>query len=170
MALTLLLQWFTSLFELISGLQLLAHEKITKLIAFYKEWTTSHETKTELFALNAKWHVWRKAGTAHCLANNIPTVKHGGGIIMMLGCFLAKGTGRLFRIRERWMQQRTGQWVSVRTSKASSACFVKSKHWHKLKCTKVKWSVSFYFKQHHHETPHLFISILYITATVGYCC
>ena len=30
----------------------------------------------ELFGLNAKGHVWRKHGT-------IPTVKHGGGSIMM---------------------------------------------------------------------------------------
>lgn len=86
---------------------------------------------------------------------------------MMLGCFLAKGTGRLFRIRERWMRQCTGQWVSVRTSKASTACFVKSKNWHKLKCTKVKWSVSFYFRQHNHETAHFFTSILDIYCHSG---
>jgi hypothetical protein len=50
----------------------------------------SDETKIELFGLNAKCHVWRKPGT-------IPTVKHGGGI-MLWGCFSAAGTGRLVRI------------------------------------------------------------------------
>ncbi|CDQ57087.1 unnamed protein product [Oncorhynchus mykiss] len=40
----------------------------------------SDETKTELFGLIAKRHVWRKPGT-------IPTVKHGGGSIMLWGCF-----------------------------------------------------------------------------------
>jgi hypothetical protein len=35
--------------------------------------------------------VWRKPGT-------IPTVKHGGGSIMLSRCFSAAGTGRLVRI------------------------------------------------------------------------
>ena len=49
------------------------------------------ETKMELFGLNAKHHVWSKPGT-------IPTVKHGGGSIMLWGCLSAAGTGRLVRI------------------------------------------------------------------------
>ena len=51
----------------------------------------SDETKIEFFGLNAKRHIWRKPGT-------IPTVKHGGGSILLLGCFSAAGTGRLVRI------------------------------------------------------------------------
>ena len=51
----------------------------------------SDKTKIELFGLNAKRHVWRKPGT-------IPTVKNGGGSIMLWGCFSAAGTGRLVRI------------------------------------------------------------------------
>ena len=51
----------------------------------------SDETKIELFGLNAKRNIWRKPGT-------IPTVKHGGGSIMLWGCFSAAGTGRLVRI------------------------------------------------------------------------
>ena len=46
----------------------------------------SDENKIELFGLNAKRHVWRKLGT-------IPTVKHGGGGIMLWVCFSVAGTG-----------------------------------------------------------------------------
>ena len=49
------------------------------------------ETKIKLFGLNEKCHVWRKPGI-------IPTVKHGGGSIMLWGGFSAAGTGRLVRI------------------------------------------------------------------------
>uniref|UniRef100_A0A9J8A0P2 Uncharacterized protein n=1 Tax=Cyprinus carpio carpio TaxID=630221 RepID=A0A9J8A0P2_CYPCA len=37
---------------------------------------------------------------AHHLSNTVPTVKHGGGsiIIMLWGCFSAAGTGRLVAI------------------------------------------------------------------------
>jgi hypothetical protein len=51
----------------------------------------SDEAKILLFGFNAKHHVWRKPGT-------IPTVKHGGGSIMLWGCFSTAGTGGLVRI------------------------------------------------------------------------
>ncbi|KAG2460371.1 TCB1 transposase, partial [Polypterus senegalus] len=59
----------------------------------------SDETKIELFGVNARRHVWRKPGTAHHQVNTIPTVKHGGGSIMLWGCFSVAGTGRLVRIK-----------------------------------------------------------------------
>ena len=49
------------------------------------------ETKIEPFGLNAKRHVWRKPGY-------ISTVKHGGGSIMLWGCFSVAGTGGLVRL------------------------------------------------------------------------
>ena len=41
------------------------------------------ETKIELFDLIAKLYVWQKLSTTHHPSNTIPTVKHGGGIIML---------------------------------------------------------------------------------------
>ncbi|KAL0153766.1 hypothetical protein M9458_050882 [Cirrhinus mrigala] len=58
----------------------------------------SDETKIELFGLNSKRYVWRKPGTAHHLSSTVLTVKHGGGSIMLWGCFSAAGTGRLVAI------------------------------------------------------------------------
>ncbi|KAG2469896.1 TC1A transposase, partial [Polypterus senegalus] len=61
----------------------------------------SDETKIELFGVNARCHIWRKPGTAHHQANTLPTVKHGGGSIMLWGCFSVAGTGRLVRIKRK---------------------------------------------------------------------
>ena len=55
----------------------------------------SDETKIELFGLYAKNYVWQKPSTVHHPSNTIPTVKHGGGSIMLWGCFSVAGTGRL---------------------------------------------------------------------------
>ncbi|KAG2465704.1 TCB1 transposase, partial [Polypterus senegalus] len=59
----------------------------------------SDETKIELFGVNVRCHVWRKPSTAHYQANTISTVKHGGGSIILWGCFSVAGTGRLVRIK-----------------------------------------------------------------------
>ena len=61
----------------------------------------SDETKIELFGINSTRRVWRKRNAEYNLKNTIPTVKHGGGNLMLWGCFSAKGTGWLHRIKGR---------------------------------------------------------------------
>uniref|UniRef100_A0AAY5JX81 Tc1-like transposase DDE domain-containing protein n=1 Tax=Esox lucius TaxID=8010 RepID=A0AAY5JX81_ESOLU len=52
----------------------------------------SDETKIKLFGINSTCCVWRRRNAAYDPKNIIPTVKHGGGNIMLWGCFSAKGT------------------------------------------------------------------------------
>uniref|UniRef100_A0AAZ3PNC4 Transposase Tc1-like domain-containing protein n=1 Tax=Oncorhynchus tshawytscha TaxID=74940 RepID=A0AAZ3PNC4_ONCTS len=61
--------------------------------AMRKKILWSDGTKIELFGLSIKRHVWRNPGT-------ITIVKHGGGNIMLWGCFSPAGIGRLVRMRE----------------------------------------------------------------------
>ncbi len=55
----------------------------------------SDETKIELFGKNSTCRVWRRKNAELHPKNTIPTVKHGGGNIMLWGCFSAKRPGRL---------------------------------------------------------------------------
>ncbi|KAK3553354.1 hypothetical protein QTP70_002432 [Hemibagrus guttatus] len=56
-------------------------------------WTD--ERKMELFGRSVSHYVWRKSNTAFQKKNIIPTVKYGGGSVMVWGCFAASGPGRL---------------------------------------------------------------------------
>ena len=61
----------------------------------------SDETKIELFSHQGKRYVWRKPNMSHHPKNTIPTVKHGGGSIMLWGCFSAAGTEKLVQVEGR---------------------------------------------------------------------
>ncbi|KAK6325046.1 hypothetical protein J4Q44_G00043880 [Coregonus suidteri] len=65
---------------------------------FWRNVLWCDETKIELFGHNDHRYVWRKKGVACKPKNTILTVKHGGGSIMLWGCFAAGVTGALHKI------------------------------------------------------------------------
>ena len=74
---------------------------ITKPEDYWYSVLWSDETKIELFNHCYRRQVWRKRKEAFNPKNTIPTVKFGGGSIMVWGCFSGNGTGCLQIIKGR---------------------------------------------------------------------
>lgn len=65
----------------------------------------SDETKINLFGSDkSRQYVRRPANQEYCPQYTIKTIKHGGGNIMVWGCFSYNGVGPIFRIRETMTQ------------------------------------------------------------------
>ncbi len=69
------------------------HKKACKQFAEDKQ--TSDETKINLFSSDGVKCVWRQPGEEYKDKCVLPTVKHGGGSVMVWGCISAAGTGEL---------------------------------------------------------------------------
>ncbi|KAK3548201.1 hypothetical protein QTP70_005167 [Hemibagrus guttatus] len=67
---------------------------------FWEHTLWTDETKMELFGRSVSHYVWRKSNTAFQKKNITPTVKYGGGSVMVCGCSAASGPGRLAVINE----------------------------------------------------------------------
>lgn len=72
-----------------------ANEYIKMAPEFWEKVLFSDESKFCIFGIKGKKLVWRKSGTALNKENLVPTVKHGGGGVMVWGCMSAKGVGKL---------------------------------------------------------------------------
>ncbi|GFX14327.1 transposable element Tc1 transposase [Trichonephila clavipes] len=72
-----------------------AKEHILKPQQFWNEVIFSDESKFNIFGSDGRRMVWRKPNTSHHPKHTIPTVKHGGGLVMVWGCMPALGVGKL---------------------------------------------------------------------------
>ncbi len=60
----------------------------------------SDESKFNVFGPDGRTLVWRQANTQLQEKNLQPTVKHGGGNVMVWGCMTASGVGELVFIED----------------------------------------------------------------------
>lgn len=75
----------------------------------YQEWTVedwkhviwSDETKINRFGSDGKQYVWKKKGQPLLEREVAPTVKHGGGNIMVWGCMSWNGVGTMVEVEGR---------------------------------------------------------------------
>ncbi len=58
----------------------------------------SDETKINVFGTDGFKTVWRRKGEEYKEKRMVPTVKHGGGSVLMWGCMSAAGVGELYFI------------------------------------------------------------------------
>ncbi|GFU98003.1 transposable element Tc1 transposase [Trichonephila clavipes] len=75
-----------------------AKEHILKPQQFWNEVIFSDESKFNIFGSDGRRMVWRKPNTSHHPKHTIPTVKHGGGSVMVWGCMATSGVGKLVLI------------------------------------------------------------------------
>ena len=60
--------------------------------------TWSDETKIHIFGTDGVQIVWRRKGEEYNEKCMVPTVKHGGGSVLLWGCMSAAGVGELLFI------------------------------------------------------------------------
>ena len=70
-----------------------AEDKQTKDMDYWNHVLWSDETKINLFGSDGVNRVWRQPGEEYKDKCVLPTVKHGGGSVMVWGCMSAAGTG-----------------------------------------------------------------------------
>uniref|UniRef100_A0A034VZC4 Transposable element Tc1 transposase n=1 Tax=Bactrocera dorsalis TaxID=27457 RepID=A0A034VZC4_BACDO len=77
-----------------------AKEYNTKPNTFWDQVLFSDESKYNIFRSDGRTSVWRKPNTEFEKQNLAPTVKYGGGGVMVWGCMAAAGVGELVFIED----------------------------------------------------------------------
>ncbi len=72
-----------------------AEDKQTKYMDYWNHVMWSDETKINLFGSDGIKRVWRQPGEEYKDKCVLPTIKHGGGSVMVWGCMSAAGTREL---------------------------------------------------------------------------
>ncbi len=72
-----------------------AEDKQTKDMDYWNHVLWSDETKINLFGSDGVKRVWQQPGEVYKDKCVLPTVKHGGGSVMVWGCMSAAGNGEL---------------------------------------------------------------------------
>ncbi len=72
-----------------------AEDNLAKSTNYWNHVLWSDESKVNLFGSDGVQHVWWRPGEEYQENCALPTVKHGGGSIMVWGCMSAAGTGEL---------------------------------------------------------------------------
>ncbi len=72
-----------------------AEDNLAKSMNYWNHVLWSDESKVNLFDSDGVQHVWRCPGEEYQDNCALPTVKYGGGSIMVLGCMTTAGTGEL---------------------------------------------------------------------------
>ncbi len=72
-----------------------AEDNLAKSIFYRNHVLWSDESKVNLFDSDGVQHVWWRPGEEYQETSALPTVKHGGGRIMVWGCMTTAGTGEL---------------------------------------------------------------------------
>uniref|UniRef100_A0A8C5LMJ6 Transposase n=1 Tax=Leptobrachium leishanense TaxID=445787 RepID=A0A8C5LMJ6_9ANUR len=77
-----------------------AKSHVDKPQKFWDSFLWTDETKLELFGPMDQRYVWRRKNKAYEEKNTFPTVKHGGGSLMLWGCFASAGTMNSLQYQE----------------------------------------------------------------------
>ncbi len=76
-----------------AGLKKKPEDNLAKSMTYWNHVLWSEESKVNLFGSDGVQHVWRCLGEEYQESCALPTVKHGGGSIMVLGCMTTMETG-----------------------------------------------------------------------------